>query len=86
MSFDWTPYLTKGLLWYFFLCSLCFTIIALVWNILFFFNALPNATAYLGVLDDLNIVIGFVYYIWLNDSLHGYSAGPGLFFPIRKKN
>jgi hypothetical protein len=69
-------YIKSGLAFWFFLFTVIYFIVIVPWCIVAALGLLDGAEAYVHVLDDIVFILGFVFYIWLSDSLHGYTNSP----------
>ncbi len=76
MQFHVADYVKSGLAFWFLIYSIIFAFIAAFWCTLEQVGALTNGEKYTHVFDDLVIIFGFVYYIWIGKYLHGYTSSP----------
>ncbi len=65
---------TSGLAQAFALSLVGFLLIGVFWALLEDFGLLESTLPYAGVLGEINIIIGFVYNLWINRSFRGYTA------------
>jgi hypothetical protein len=69
-------YVASGLVYWFILFTFIFSAIGYIWAALDVYGVLKDATDFVNAFNDINTILSFVYYIWLNNNLHGYSARP----------
>ncbi len=69
-------YVQSGLALWFAILYIVFIVVEIPWCLLQTLGYLPNAKDYYELLAVLSIVIPFMYYIWVNNSMHGYTYRP----------
>jgi hypothetical protein len=69
-------YIKSGLAFWFFIFTVIYFIVIVPWCIANALGLLDGAEGYLHVLEDIIYILSFVFYIWLNGGLHGYTTAP----------
>jgi hypothetical protein len=69
-------YIYSGLIWWFVLFSLLFASLGTLWASLHAAGLLERSSQFAHALDDMSVIFGFVFFIWLNESMQGYTTRP----------
>lgn len=69
-------FFTSGLAFCFFLFFLFFFVIGGIWTIIENAGLLTNTLPYSNALDDITIIIGFVFNLWITSAFNGYMDAP----------
>jgi hypothetical protein len=86
VKYDWVSgYIISGLVTWFTLFTCAFGFIIGFWILLFYLDLLDGGENYIHALDDVSLILIFVFYMWVNDSLGGYTTRPELYRRLLNK-
>lgn len=69
-------YVNSGLIFWFVLFTILFAVVGYIWAALWVYGVLKAAVDFVNAFNDINVILSFVYYRALNDSLSGYTTRP----------